>query len=98
MTTIDEDQLLAFVDTLPAFRSSVQHLLQLAVDINAAEFIPDAYKQLLHIASEQNLPLYQVETDMLGLNYSQAGNLLAEYRGLAVDLNGIKTEALAFID
>ena len=203
MTTIDEDQLLAFVDKMPAFRSSVQHLLQLAADINAdsrqivhvietdplmtvkilkvinspfyglaqkissvqravvhlgintiknmalsvaaigvlpaqnkanfdthafllhslttaalckiladrqkvplmqasdyfvagllhdfgkivfAEFMPETYKQVLHIASEQNLPLYQVETDMLGLDHSQAGKLLAEHWGLANDL------------
>lgn len=35
MTTIDDDQLLAFVDRMPAFRGSVQRLLQLAADINA---------------------------------------------------------------
>ena len=203
MTAIDEDQLLAFVDKMPAFRNSVQHLLQLAADINAdsrqivqvietdplmtvkilkvinspfyglaqkissvqravvhlgintvknmalsvaaigmlpaqnkanfdtyafllhslttaalckiladrqkvpllqvsdyfvagllhdfgkivfAEFVPDTYIQVLHIASERNVPLYQVETDMLGLNHSQAGNLLAEHWGLADDL------------
>jgi HD-like signal output (HDOD) protein len=32
---IDEEQLLIFVDKMPAFRSSVQRLLQLAADINA---------------------------------------------------------------
>ncbi len=35
MTTLDENQLLDFVDTMPAFRGSVQRLLQLASDINA---------------------------------------------------------------
>lgn len=35
MATIDEQELLAFVDKLPAFRSSVQRMLHLAADINA---------------------------------------------------------------
>ena len=35
MTTIADDQLLAFVDRMPAFRGSVLRLLQLASDLNA---------------------------------------------------------------
>lgn len=203
MTSIDEDQLLAFVDKMPAFRSSVQHLLLLAADINAdsrkivqvvetdplmtvkilkvinspfyglaqkissvqravvhlgintiknmalsvaaigmlpaqnqagfdthafllhslttaaickmlaerlkvpmlqssdyfvagllhdfgkivfAEFVPTTYKQVLHIASEQALPLSQVETNIMGIDHSQAGKLLAQHWGLSDDL------------
>ena len=203
MTSINEDQLLAFVDKMPAFRSSVQHLLRLAADINAdsreivqvietdplmtvkilkvinspfygltqkissvqravvhlginsiknmalsvaamgmlpaknqagfdthafllhslttavlskllaerlkvpmlhssdyfvagllhdfgkivfAEFIPITYKQVLQTAGEQNKPLFEVETDMLGIDHSQAGKLLAEHWGLANEL------------
>ena len=196
MTSINEDQLLVFVDKMPAFRSSVQHLLRLAADINAdsreivhvietdplmtvkilkvinspfyglaqkissvqravvhlgintiknmalsvaamgtlpaknqagfdthafllhslttavlskllaerlkvpmlhssdyfvagllhdfgkivfAEFVPTTYENVLHTASEQNLPLFQVEIDMLGIDHSQAGKLLAQH-------------------
>lgn len=203
MTSIDEEQLLVFVDKMPAFRSSVQHLLQLAADINAdsreivqvvetdplmtvkilkvinspfyglaqkissvqravvhlgintiknmalsvaaigmlpeknqagfdthafllhslttaalckmlaerlkvplqqssdyfvagllhdfgkivfAEFIPTTYQRVLYNASEQGLPLSQVETDMLGIDHSQAGKLLAQHWGLSDDL------------
>lgn len=35
MTSLDEEQLLVFVDKMPAFRSSVQRLLLLAADLNA---------------------------------------------------------------
>ncbi|MCK9605531.1 MAG: HDOD domain-containing protein [Methylomonas sp.] len=35
MTNLDEEQLLVFVDKMPAFRSSVQRLLLLAADLNA---------------------------------------------------------------
>lgn len=200
---IDEDQLLTFVDKMPAFRSSVQHLLQLAADINAdsrqivevieadplmtvkilkvinspfyglaqkissvqravvhlgintiknialsvaamgflppqnaagfdnrafllhslscaaickllaerlkvplmqssdyfvagllhdfgkvvfAQYQPDIYKQALQIAREQKLSLNQIEIDLLGIDHSQAGQLLARHWGLADDL------------
>lgn len=203
MTSINDDQLLAFVDKMPAFRSSVQRLLQLAADINAdsreivqvietdpmmtvkilkvinspfyglaqkissvqravvhlgintiknmalsvaamgmlpaknlagfdnrafllhsltcaaickllserlkvpamqssdyfvagllhdfgkivfAEFIPATYKTVLHTASAHAIALNQVESDMLGVDHSQAGKLLAEHWGLAPGL------------
>ncbi|MGR8930012.1 MAG: HDOD domain-containing protein [Gammaproteobacteria bacterium] len=35
MTTIDQEQLLSFVDKMPAFRNSVHRLLQLASNLNA---------------------------------------------------------------
>ena len=35
LTSLDEEQLLAFVDKMPAFRGSVQRLLLLAADLNA---------------------------------------------------------------
>lgn len=200
LTSIDEEQLLVFVDKMPAFRSSVQRLLQLAADLNAdnreivqvietdplmtvkilkvinspfyglaqkissvqravvhlgintiknmalsvaaigvlpaqnqagfdnrafllhslttaalckiladrlkvplmqssdyfvagllhdfgkivfAEFVPTTYKRVLQTASEQDLPLNQVEIDILGIDHSQAGKLLAQHWGLA---------------
>jgi len=203
LTSLDEEQLLAFVDKMPAFRSSVQRLLQLSTDLNAdsreivqvietdplmtvkvlkvinspfyglaqkissvqravvhlgintiknmalsvaaigilpaqnqagfdtrafllhslttaalckmlaerlrvpllqssdyfvagllhdfgkivfAEFIPTTYKQVLQTASEQGVNLYQIELEMLGIDHSQAGKLLAQHWGLADDL------------
>ncbi len=203
MTTIDDDQLLAFVDRMPAFRRSVQRLLQLAADINAnsrdivqviesdplmtvkilkvinspfygltqkissvqravvhlgintiknmalsvaaigmlpaqnqagfdnrafllhsltcaaicklladrihvpaiqssdyyvagllhdfgkvvfAAFVPEAYKTVLQIASDEGLALNQVEVQVLGIDHSQAGKHLAEHWGLAEGL------------
>ncbi|QPK62092.1 HDOD domain-containing protein [Methylomonas sp. LL1] len=203
MTTINDDQLLTFVDKMPAFRGSVQRLLQLAADINAdsreivqvietdpimtvkvlkvinspfyglaqkissvqravvhlgintvknmalsvavmgvlpaqnqagfdnrafllhsltsaaickllaerlkvapiqgsdyfvagllhdfgkivfAEFVPATYKTVLQTASEQGMALNQVEIDILGVDHSQAGKLLAEHWGLGPGL------------
>ncbi|MGZ4957803.1 MAG: HDOD domain-containing protein [Methylomonas sp.] len=203
MTTIDDDQLLAFVDRMPAFRGSVQRLLQLAADINAnsrdivqviesdplmtvkilkvvnspfyglsqkissvqramvhlgintiknmalsvaaigmlpaqnqagfdnrafllhsltcgaicklladrlqvpavqssdyyvagllhdfgkvvfAAFVPESYKTVLKLANEEDLPLNQVEIQVLGIDHSQAGKRLAEHWGLAEGL------------
>jgi len=51
-----------------------------------AEFVPTTYKTVLQIASEQNLALNLVESDVMGINHSQTGKLLAEHWGLADDL------------
>lgn len=47
-----------------------------------AEFAPGSYKRVLQIAREQNLPLHQVEIDILGIDHSQAGKLLAQHWSL----------------
>lgn len=51
-----------------------------------AEFDPKIYARVLQTAMEQNLPLNQLEIDMLGMDHSQAGRLLAQHWGLAKDL------------
>jgi len=47
-----------------------------------AEFVPATYKKVLEIASEQSIALNQVESDILGIDHSQTGKLLAEHWGL----------------
>ncbi len=51
-----------------------------------AEFIPTTYKQVLQIAKEQQVALHDVEADMLSIDHSQAGKLLAQHWGLADEL------------
>lgn len=51
-----------------------------------AEFVPTTYKCVLQTASEQGLNLYHVESDMMGIDHSQAGKLLARHWGLADEL------------
>jgi len=51
-----------------------------------AEFNPSVYARVLQTAMEQNLPLNQLEVDMLGMDHSQAGKLLAQHWGLAGSL------------
>lgn len=51
-----------------------------------AEFMPSVYKQVLRTANEQNVPLIQVESALLGLDHSQAGKLLAQHWGLPENL------------
>ncbi|MGY6277437.1 HDOD domain-containing protein [Methylomonas sp. MgM2] len=51
-----------------------------------AEFVPDVYKDVLKTASEQSIALNQVESDILGIDHSQTGKLLAEHWGLADSL------------
>lgn len=51
-----------------------------------AEFVPTSYKKVLQIANEQALPLHQVENELLGIDHSQAGSLLAKHWELADSL------------
>lgn len=51
-----------------------------------AEFIPTSYKQVLRAANEQGINLYQAELELLGIDHSQAGKLLAQHWGLADEL------------
>lgn len=51
-----------------------------------AEFIPVPYQQVLQVAREQQLALHDVEADMLSIDHSQAGKLLARHWGLADEL------------
>ena len=51
-----------------------------------AEFIPTTYKQVLQIAKEKQVALHDVEADMLSIDHSQAGKLLAHHWGLADEL------------
>lgn len=51
-----------------------------------AEFIPMPYKQVLQIAREQQRALHDIEADMLSIDHSQAGKLLAQHWGLADEL------------
>ena len=51
-----------------------------------AEFIPTTYKQVLQIAKEQQVALHDVEANMLSIDHSQAGKLLAQHWGLADEL------------
>ena len=54
MTTIDIEQLVAFVDKMPAFRSSVQRLLHLAADINADN------REIVHVIESDPLMTVKV--------------------------------------
>lgn len=51
-----------------------------------AEFIPASYKQVLRAANEQGINLYQAELELLGIDHSQAGKMLAQHWGLADEL------------
>ena len=51
-----------------------------------AEFDPVLYARVLQTAMEQSLPLNQLEIDILGMDHSQAGKLLAQHWGLAEEL------------
>lgn len=51
-----------------------------------AEFIPVPYQQVLQVTREQQLALHDVEADMLSIDHSQAGKLLARHWGLADEL------------
>lgn len=51
-----------------------------------AEFAPTSYHKVLRVASHKTLPLNQVESEILGLDHSQAGSLLAKHWGLAESL------------
>ncbi len=50
------------------------------------QYQPAIYKQALQTAYEQNLSLNQVEIELLGMDHSQAGKLLAQHWRLADDL------------
>ena len=54
MTEIDIEQLVAFVDKMPAFRGSVQRLLQLAADINADS------REIVHVIESDPLMTVKV--------------------------------------
>lgn len=51
-----------------------------------AECVPDDYREALELAKQQERPLQEVETEILGFNHSQAGQMLAKHWGLAEDL------------
>jgi HD-like signal output (HDOD) protein len=54
LTTLDEGQLLTFVDKMPAFRSSVQRLLHLASDLNADS------REIVHVIESDPLMTVKV--------------------------------------
>jgi len=43
-----------------------------------AEFDPVNFKQALEKSAEENRPLHEVETELMGINHAQAGKILAE--------------------
>ncbi len=51
-----------------------------------ATFAPETYKTVLQTAAEQGVALNRIEEDVLGLDHSEAGKLLAAHWGLADDL------------
>jgi HD-like signal output (HDOD) protein len=71
---------------VPAEQSSDYFVAGLLHDFGKivfAEFIPTSYGQVLKIAKEQQLALHDIESEMLGIDHSQAGKLLAQHWGLA---------------
>ena len=82
-------KLLAERHLVPAVQSSDYFVAGLLHDFGKivfAEFVPTTYKNALQIAREQTLPLNQIESEILGIDHSQAGKLLAEHWKLADNL------------
>ncbi len=90
MTTIDEEQLLAFVDKMPAFRSSVHRLLQLASDLNADS------KEIVQVIEADPLMTVKVLKVINSPYYGLVQKISSVQRAVVhLGINSVKNMALA---
>lgn len=90
MTTIDIEQLVAFVDKMPAFRSSVQRLLHLAADINADN------REIMHVIESDPLMTVKVLKVVNSPFYGLAQKISSVQRAVVhLGINSIKNMALS---
>ncbi len=74
---------------VPAMQSSDYFVAGLLHDFGKivfAEFVPTTYQTILQTARQHDRALNLVESEVLGIDHSQTGKLLAEHWGLADDL------------
>jgi len=90
VTAIDIDQLVTFVDKMPAFRSSVQRLLQLAADINADN------REIVHVIESDPLMTVKVLKVINSPFYGLASKISSVQRAVVhLGINSIKNMALS---
>lgn len=74
---------------IPAMQVSDYYVAGLLHDFGKvifAEFAGAAYKTVLATSREQNLPLHEVEMQLLGIDHSIAGRMLVDYWGFDQEL------------
>ena len=90
MSGIDIEELLAFVDTMPAFRSSVQRLLQLTADIDADS------RDIVHVIESDPLMTVKILKVINSPFYGLTNKISSIQRAVVhLGFNSIKKMALA---
>lgn len=90
VAALNEDHLLAFVDKMPAFRSSVQRLLQLASDLNADS------REIVHVIESDPLMTVKVLKVINSPFYGLAQKISSVQRAVVhLGINSIKNMALS---